>query len=175
MKKLPGIIENALLLSILVLLLLQTASSVPYCLLRAPYDPPQGNCFQFYLADTATSPARATVAGGVCDVTPLAAREGWGPDPTFPGPLSTWASGDAAMGVVSPYFDDVYGCHAAAGGNNAGVGNGGGNGTGNGQLTLDVSGKWNIQSSYGSNTPFPMDMELTQSGTSVSGTYNKAD
>ncbi len=125
MKKLPRIIANALLVSVLVLLLLETVSGAPYCLLRAPYNPPQGNCFQFYLADTTTSPARATAAGGVCAVTPLAAREGWEPDPTFPGPLSTWAAGDAAMGVVSPYFGDAYGCQAS-GGNSTGVGNGGG-------------------------------------------------
>ena len=42
-------------------------------------------------------PARATASGGVCAVTPLAAREGWEPDPTFSGPLSTWAAGDAAI------------------------------------------------------------------------------
>ena len=137
MKKFSGPIANALLVSVLVLLLLETASGVPYCLLRAPYDPPQGNCFQFYLADTTTSPARATVAGGVCAVTPLAAHEGWEIDPTFPGPLPTWSAGDAAMGVVSPYFGDAYGCHAA-GGNNAGVGNSGGNGTGNGQMTASI-------------------------------------
>jgi hypothetical protein len=97
MKKLSWIVANALLVSVLVLLLLETVNGVPYCLLRAPYNPPQGNCFQFYLADTAASPARATVSGGVCAVTPLAAREGWEPDPTFSGPLSTWAAGDAAI------------------------------------------------------------------------------
>ena len=123
MKNLSGTIANALLVGVLVLLLLETVSGAPYCLLRAPYNPPQGNCFQFHLADTTSSPARATAAGGVCAVTPLAAREGWELDPTFPAPLSTWAEGDTAMGVVSPYFGDAYGCQAA-GGNNVGVGNG---------------------------------------------------
>lgn len=159
MKKFSGPIVNALLVGVLVLLFLETASGVPYCLLRAPYDPPQGNCFQFYLADTATLPARVTVAGGVCAVTPLAAREGWEVDLTFPGPLSTWSAGDAAMGVVSPYFGDAYGCHAADG--NTGSGNGG-NGTGGGQMapsipqslrecetyTSEICGTWTLEGDH---------------------------
>jgi len=98
-----------------------------YCLLRKPYYPPQENCFEFYLAATTASAARATVAGGSCSVTPLAAREGWKLDERYPGPFSTFSEGDAAMGKVSPYFDDAYGCHATGGdttgGDNAGTGN----------------------------------------------------
>ena len=93
-----------------------------YCLLRKPYYPPQENCFEFYLAATTASAARATVAGGSCSVTPLGAREGWELDELYPGPFSTFSEGDAAMGKVSPYFDDAYGCHAA-GGDTAGTGN----------------------------------------------------
>jgi hypothetical protein len=93
-----------------------------YCLLRKPYYPPQENCFEFYLAATTASAARATVAGGSCSVTPIAAREGWELDELYPGPFSTFGEGDAAMGKVSPYFDDAYGCHAA-GGDTAGTGN----------------------------------------------------
>jgi len=93
-----------------------------YCLLRKPYYPPQENCFEFYLAATTASAARATVAGGACSVTPIAAREGWELDELYPGPFSTFSEGDAAMGKVSPYFDDAYGCHAE-GGDTAGTGN----------------------------------------------------
>ncbi len=93
-----------------------------YCLLRRPYYPPQENCFEFYLAATTASAARATVAGGSCSVTPIAAREGWELDELYPGPFSTFSEGDAAMGKVSPYFDDAYGCHAT-GGDTAGTGN----------------------------------------------------
>ncbi|RQW80158.1 MAG: hypothetical protein EHM14_05910 [Methanothrix sp.] len=91
-------------------------------MLRKPYYPPQENCFEFYLAATTASAARATVEGGSCSVTPLAAREGWELDELYPGPFSTFSEGDAAMGKVSPYFDDAYGCHAA-GGDTAGTGN----------------------------------------------------
>lgn len=97
-------------------------SSTQYCLLRKPFYPPQDNCYEFYLASTTASAARATVDGGNCVVTPLAAREGWEPDPTYPKPLS-WAAGDAAMGVVSPYFGDFYGCHPGGAGNGGGAGN----------------------------------------------------
>jgi hypothetical protein len=100
-----------------------------YCLLRRPYYPPQENCFEFYLAATTASAARATVAGGSCSVTPLAAREGWELDERYPGPFSTFSEGDAAMGKVSPYFDDAYGCHAT-GGDTAGTGN---------ELSIDAS------------------------------------
>ena len=103
-----------------------------YCLLRKPYYPPQENCFEFYLAATTASAPRATVAGGACSVTPLAAREGWELDQLYPGPFSTFSEGDAAMGKVSPYFDDAYGCHAA-GGETSGTGN-----AGNGQ-SIDAS------------------------------------
>jgi hypothetical protein len=105
-----------------------------YCLLRRPYYPPQENCFEFYLAATTASAARATVAGGSCSVTPIAAREGWELDELYPGPFSTFSEGDAAMGKVSPYFDDAYGCHATGGdttgGDNAGTGN---------ELSIDAS------------------------------------
>ena len=93
-----------------------------YCLLRRSYYPPQENCFEFYLAATTSSAARATVEGGSCSVTPIAAREGWELDELYPGPFSTFGEGDAAMGKVSPYFDDAYGCHAT-GGDTAGTGN----------------------------------------------------
>jgi len=93
-----------------------------YCLLRKPYYPPQENCFEFYLAATTASAPRATVDGGSCSVTPLGAREGWEPDELYPGPFSTFSEGDAAMGKVSPYFDDAYGCHAE-GGDTSGTGN----------------------------------------------------
>jgi hypothetical protein len=110
-----------------------------YCLLRRPYYPPQENCFEFYLAATTASAARATVEGGSCYVTPIAAREGWELDERYPGPFSTFSEGDAAMGKVSPYFDDEYGCHAiggdATGGDNAG---GDTAGTGN-ELSIDAT------------------------------------
>lgn len=44
-------------------------------------------------------------------------------------------------------------------------------------FALDISGKWDIQSAYGSNAPYSMTMNLTQpvSGSSFfSGTYNAA-
>ncbi|MGA9098325.1 MAG: tetratricopeptide repeat protein [Methanotrichaceae archaeon] len=96
-----------------------SSSSAQYCLLRKPFYPPQNNCYEFYLAATTASAPRATVNGaGDCDVTPLGAREGWQPDPTYPLPLS-WAAGDNAMGVVSPYFGDLYGCHLGGEANNS--------------------------------------------------------
>ena len=82
-----------------------------YCLLRKPFYPPQDNCYEFYLAATTASAARATAEGGVCSVTDIGAREGWEPDELYPGPFPTFAEGDVAMGKVSPYFDDAYGCH----------------------------------------------------------------
>lgn len=112
MKRILGTLMNALIISVLIF---STACGAPYCLLRAPYNPPQDNCFQFHLADTATAPSagqRATIVGGACAVTPLAAREGWMIDPMEPGPFPNFATGDAAMSVVSPYFSDAYGCHA---------------------------------------------------------------
>jgi tetratricopeptide (TPR) repeat protein len=93
-----------------------------YCLLRKPYYPPQENCFEFYLAATTASAARATAAGGVCSCTDIGVREGWEPDELYPGPFSTFSEGDAAMQKVSPYFDDAYGCHAE-GGDTTGTGN----------------------------------------------------
>ena len=92
-----------------------TANGAQYCLLRKPYYPPQENCYEFYLADTTKTPEQgqmATVAGGSCEITPFAARQGWMIDPNFGGPYSDLASGDAAMGKASPYFEDYYGCHA---------------------------------------------------------------
>jgi len=82
-----------------------------YCLLRKPFYPQQENCYEFYLASTTASAARATVSGGACYVTDIGAREGWEPDELYPGPFSTFEEGDAAMTMVSPYFDDAYGCH----------------------------------------------------------------
>jgi YVTN family beta-propeller protein len=88
-----------------------------YCLLRAPqYMSDPCPCFQFYLALNTGNAARATSDGITCSVTALGAREGWGVDPTFNGPLS-WTEGDEAMKNVSPYFDDSYGCNACRRGN----------------------------------------------------------
>jgi hypothetical protein len=123
--------KASLVLIGLLLASVGSAESAPYCLLRKPFDPPQGNCFQFYLADTAVAPPQtlAVVAGAACAATPYALRQGWLPDPTFPGPLPDWASGDSAMGVTSPYHNDSYGCHGGSGataptGSNGGAGGG---------------------------------------------------
>ena len=103
------------------------AFGAPYCLLRKPFSPPQNNCFQFYLADTAVAPPRtmAVIGAAGCAVTAYAARQGWELDPTVPGPHATAGAGDSAMAVVSPYFGDAYGCHAAGSSTS-----GGGAGTG---------------------------------------------
>ncbi len=120
-----------ILLCILFVMLGASASAAPYCLLRKPFSPPQGNCFQFYLADAAVAApsTMAVVDAAGCTVTDYAARQGWLPDETVPGPHATSGEGDSAMAVVSPYFGDAYGCRAPTDGNTSGPGGPGG-GTG---------------------------------------------
>jgi hypothetical protein len=119
----PKLAIGAMLLAAeLVFMVADSAHGAPFCLLRKPFSPPQGNCFQFYLADAAVSAPRtmAMTAGGSCAVTPYAARQGWLPDPTFPMALATSGAGDSAMAVVSPYFGDAYKCRTGAGGTSGG-------------------------------------------------------
>lgn len=115
----------ALILFSVLLLVLDSAYAAPYCLLRKPFFPPQPNCFEFYLADTAIPPPRQ-MATAACIVTDYAMRQGWGVDPSFPAPLPNWSAGDAAMGVVSPYHSDRYGCRGGGASGNSGAGGGGG-------------------------------------------------
>ena len=98
--------------------------AAPYCLLRKNTGTGP-NCFEFYLADTARASPLALPAGAACVLTPLALRQGWSPDPSFPGPLANWAMGDSAMGQVSPFHGDLYGCRSTPGGGSGG-GTGGG-------------------------------------------------
>jgi hypothetical protein len=102
----------ALILGIVVILLLvDSVYSQPYCLLRTPqYSNDPCPCYAFYLAATNAQAPRATIVGGTCQVTAIGAREGYVPDTTFPLPFQTFGQGDAAMGRVSPYYDDLYGC-----------------------------------------------------------------
>ncbi len=78
--------KTALALVGLFLLATSGAYGAPYCLLRKPFSPPQPNCFQFYLADTAVAPpsTMAVVGPTGCLVTAYAARQGWEPDPISP-------------------------------------------------------------------------------------------
>jgi len=117
----------------------------PYCLLRKPVFGGSPSCFEFYLADTARSSPLATPAGAACVLTPLAVRQGWSPDPTFPGPLPDWRTGDLAMGEVSPYHKDRYGCHARQGGGGTGSGTGGGPGGGVGGTSCGVPAGCQVQ------------------------------
>ena len=100
---------------ILFVMVATSASAAPYCLLRKPFSPPQENCFQFYLSDTAVAAPRTMAAIGAagCEVSDYAARQGWLPDAMVPGPHATAGEGDAAMSVVSPYFGDAYQCRAS--------------------------------------------------------------
>jgi len=52
----------------------------------------------------------ATISGGTCFATSYAARQGYEIDPWFGGPYDEWIEGDAAMGILSRYGDDFYGC-----------------------------------------------------------------
>lgn len=81
-------------------------------------------CYQFYLASTAGDAPRAISDGITCQITDIAAREGWEVDPDFGGPHN-WESGDEAMMIVSPYYDDYYGCNDCR---SEGTGDDGGNG-----------------------------------------------
>jgi len=121
-------------LALFVALIAFQASGVhaqPYCVLRKSTTPP--NCFEFYLADTTIAPPgnRAVLAPG-CMITPLSLREGWEIDPTVPGPHMTKAAGDAAIGVVSPYHGDFYGCRSSGNGMSGGTNTGTGTGLGGG-------------------------------------------
>jgi len=93
-------------LSIAIFMLTAAVSALaaPYCLLRKPFNPPQGNCFQFYPADTAVEPpsTMAVAGAGVCVLTDYALRQGRLADVKAPGPHATAGAGDAAMSVVSP-------------------------------------------------------------------------
>lgn len=93
------------------------AEATPYCLMSKPQLGAPAVCRQFYLADLARADggARATISPttGMCAPTPMGQREGWTPDGTFPVPLPSWAAGDQAMGVVSPYHSDLYKCREA--------------------------------------------------------------
>ena len=107
--------DNAGALLVELLPVQGAATTGRYCVLRNQdlYGPPV--CYQFYLADTRrTSGAMAVLdATGVCAVSELAARQGWEVDPTLGGPYATWEAGDQAMGTLSRYGGDLYGCLAA--------------------------------------------------------------
>jgi hypothetical protein len=94
-----------------LMLFFNIACSQEYCLLRKPqYISDPCPCYHFYLATTIGEPARAVSDGFTCNVTDLGSREGWEVDPNFGGPHN-WTSGDEAMSIVSPYYDDYYGCN----------------------------------------------------------------
>ncbi|NYT03001.1 MAG: hypothetical protein GKC10_09650 [Methanosarcinales archaeon] len=103
------------MLSIFSLLLIgaTVAQDSQYCILRKPILYGDENCYEFYMCDASTG-TRCT-AGGPCQVTPLAAREGWEVDPNAhpaatPGPYNTWEGADYVMAVLSPYSGDWYEC-----------------------------------------------------------------
>jgi hypothetical protein len=103
--------ERFILLSMILILFLNAAYAQDYCLLRKPqYMSDTCPCYQFYLASTTGDAPRAVSDGSTCQVTDIGAREGWEVDPGFGGPHD-WTSGDLAMSVVSPYYDDYYGCN----------------------------------------------------------------
>jgi len=112
------------LLFLALALLFNAVCAQEYCLLRKPqYISDPCPCYQFYLAKTTGDDARAVTDGVSCYVTDLGAREGWEVDSDFGGPHD-WTSGDAAMSVVSPYYDDYYGCDDCRSGGDGGDGAG---------------------------------------------------
>jgi len=113
------------LLFLTLVLLFNAATAQEYCLLRKPqYISDPCPCYQFYLAATSGDAARAASDGAACYVTDLGAREGWEVDPIFGGPHD-WTSGDEAISIVSPYYDDYYGCNDCRSGGSSGDGDGG--------------------------------------------------
>lgn len=124
-----------------LILLFHAVYAQDYCLLRKPqYMSDPCPCYQFYLASTAGDAPRATSDGFTCQVTDIAAREGWEVDPDFGGPHD-WASGDEAMTAVSPYYDDYYGCNDCRNGESSGDGD-------NGDDDSDGSGSLGPASNY---------------------------
>jgi hypothetical protein len=83
-----------------------------FCILRKPllFAPP--NCFEFYLA--AAGGRMALIQGGVCFLTPLAARQGWMVDPALGGPFLGRAEAQAAHDRLNRFAGDFYGCLAQA-------------------------------------------------------------
>lgn len=80
-----------------------------YCLLFAPqYQSDPCPCYQFYLASTLSDAPRAMIAGGQCQVTDIAMREGW--EVAYYYPL-IFSEGDKLVGELSPYFGDALGCN----------------------------------------------------------------
>lgn len=118
-----------ILVPVIIALLLGAVCAQEYCLLRKPqYMSDACPCYQFYLAATSGDAPRATSDGSSCLVTAIGEREGWEVDPSFGGP-HTWSSGDQAMSMVSPYYDDYYGCNDCRSGDG---GDGGAAGAGSG-------------------------------------------
>jgi hypothetical protein len=121
--------STVVLCFIIFLFFIGSVYSQPYCLLRTPqYSNDPCPCYAFYLAAVNADAPRAEIAGGACQVTEIGAREGYTVDETYQSPFQTFSEGDAAMGTVSPYYDDLYGCQECrSGGSKQSSSAGGGN------------------------------------------------
>ncbi|HQJ27802.1 MAG TPA: hypothetical protein PLG39_00425 [Methanotrichaceae archaeon] len=119
-----------ILVFLTLLLLFNAVCAQEYCLLRKPqYISDPCSCYQLYLAAASGDAARAASDGVTCYITDLGAREGWEVEPNFGGPHD-WTSGDEAIHMVSPYYEDYYGCNDCRSGG-SGDGTGGSGSAGN--------------------------------------------
>ncbi len=99
-------------------------SEAGYCILGKPIPQWPPNCFEFYLA--AAGAGRATIQGGVCFVTVLAAREGWAVDGNMGGPYAERGPAQAAHDRLNRYAGNFYGCSEDPSRGRQGGGGGGG-------------------------------------------------